>query len=156
MPLTTKRCVTYYLLMSDLDMPPPVARKFSSYPPDIRSRLLELRRLIFATAAASDIVGELTETLKWGEPAYLTTTSKSGSTIRIGWKSSQPTRYAMYFNCNTTLVADFRALFPKELSYSGNRAILFDQVNSLPVAAVTACITAALTYHWQKRSSGAK
>ena len=35
-----------------------------------------LRQLIFETAAATEVVGELEETLKWGEPSYLTPKTK--------------------------------------------------------------------------------
>ena len=74
-----------------------VARAFEAYPPKMRRKLMALRELIFKTAAATDGVGVIEETLKWGEPAYLTRQTKSGSTIRIGWKRSRPTQYAMYF-----------------------------------------------------------
>lgn len=60
-----------------------VAAAFASYPEPIRARLLALRRLIFATAAATQGVGPLEETLKWGQPAYLTPATRAGSTIRI-------------------------------------------------------------------------
>jgi hypothetical protein len=56
-----------------------------TYPSGIRKQLLVLRELIFAAAQASKGVGELEETLKWGEPAYVTAQSKSGSTVRIDW-----------------------------------------------------------------------
>jgi hypothetical protein len=124
-----------------------VARHFESYPPEVRKKLLALRELIFKTAAATDGVGELEETLKWGEPAYLTSQSKSGSTIRIDWKHASPDQYAIYFNCQTTLVETFRTLFPKELAFEGNRAVVFDVGAKLPTDAVTLCVAAALTYH---------
>ncbi|MEP6790955.1 MAG: DUF1801 domain-containing protein, partial [Ramlibacter sp.] len=60
-----------------------VAKTFESYPPDMRRKLLALREIILRTAAATEGVGPLQETLKWGEPAYLTSQSKSGSTVRI-------------------------------------------------------------------------
>jgi hypothetical protein len=103
----------------------------AALPPDVSGRLLEIRALIFNSAAAEE-VGQITETLKWGEPAYLTSQSKSGSTIRIGWKPSDPERYAVYFNCQTTLVDTFRTLFP-EMNFNGNRAIVLDESNDLPV-----------------------
>jgi hypothetical protein len=62
-----------------------------------------LRELIFDVAASTDGVGEIEETLRWGEPAYLTSQSKSGTTIRIGWKSSRPAEYAVFFHCQTDL-----------------------------------------------------
>ena len=127
---------------------PNVAEVFASYPANIRTRLMKIRALIFKSAAA-EAVGPLTETLKWGEPAYLTLKSKSGSTIRMGWKPSAPDRYALYFNCRTTLVDTFRTLFP-ELSFEGNRAIVLDAASEIPTDSLGVCITAALTYHLTK------
>jgi len=60
-----------------------VAAVFRAYPAPLRARLLALRRLIFDTAAETDGVGPLDETLKWGQPSYLTAASRSGTTIRI-------------------------------------------------------------------------
>ena len=126
---------------------PAVAAKFASYPPAARRRLMALRRWILETAAASPGVGTIEETLKWGEPAYLTTASGSGSTIRIDWKKKQPDQYAMYFNCNTTLVDSFRTLFAGTFAFEGNRALVFALNETPPRDAVVFCIAAALTYH---------
>ena len=46
---------------------PEVAAVFRTYPEVIRERLMFLRHLILETAAATEGVGELEETLKWGE-----------------------------------------------------------------------------------------
>jgi len=126
-----------------------VARVFDAYPPPIRRRLLALRALIFDTAAAMGGVGELEETLKWGEPAYVTT-SKSGSTIRIGWKRSAPSQYGLLFICHSNLVETFRTLFPDDFTYDGNRAIVFHHAEQVPHDALAFCIGAALTYHLNK------
>jgi hypothetical protein len=67
---------------------PEVAAVFNSYPQNIRTKLMFLRQLILETAASTEGVGELEETLKWGEPSYLTSKTKSGSTIRIDRKKS--------------------------------------------------------------------
>lgn len=132
---------------------PAVARVFASFPPAIRARMKVLRRLILETAAATEGVGPVTETLKWGEPAYLTSASKSGSTIRIGWKKSAPKRYALCFNCQTDLVETFRARFPDTLRFEGNRAIVFEVSDTLPTDALAICIAAALTYHRNRKSA---
>ena len=68
---------------------PEVATVFETYPKEIRAKLLLLRRLIFNVASETDGVGELEETLKWGQPSYLTTQTKSGSLIRIDQIKSQ-------------------------------------------------------------------
>ena len=47
-----------------------VAAIYAAYPPALRARLLDLRRLIFDTAEVTPGVGAIVETLKWG-PAQL-------------------------------------------------------------------------------------
>lgn len=126
-------------------------RVIESFPPAIRPKLLALRRLIFETAASTEGVGPVTETLKWGEPAYLTDASGSGTTIRIGWKPAAPTRYAMYFHCRTGLVDRFRELFPDEFGFERNRAIVFEQSDTVPRAPLSMCIAMALTHHRTKK-----
>ena len=133
-----------------------VAQVFAGYPVRIQRKLLTLRALIFATAASTEGVGELEETLKWGEPSYLTTRSKSGTAVRLGWKKDHPARYAMYFHCQTNLVETFRAWFSHELEFEGNRAIVFDAGNAVPRDSLAACIAAALSYHRNKAKRRAK
>ena len=123
-----------------------VAKTFATYPPQIRAKWFVLRERIFALAATTPGVGELEEALKWGEPAYLTRNG-SGTTIRIAWKSSRPDEYAMYFNCQTTLLESFRTVFPGEFNYEGNRAIVFKRSDVISEDALNFCIVAALTYH---------
>ena len=129
-----------------------VAAVFHTYPLAIRRKLLALRTLIFETAASTEGVGEIQETLKWGEPAYITAQSRSGSTVRIGWNKSLPTQYAMYFNCQTNLIESFRIFFPNELKFEGNRAIILNEDEVIPTDALASCIAAALTYHRAKKS----
>lgn len=122
-----------------------VKNVFDAYPASVRRKLLSLRELIFRTAASIEGVGEIEETLKWGEPAYVTSQTGSGSTIRIGWKNTSPNRYAMYFNCETTLIETFRTLFPSDFTFEGNRAIIFAQSDVIPTDALAFCIAATLT-----------
>ena len=131
---------------------PDVAAVFDGYPPPMRDKLMVLRQLIFETAAEIDGVGPLEETLRWGEPAYITSESKSGSTIRIDRRKSNDAQYAMYFHCQTNLVDAFRTVFPNAFRYEGNRAIIFDEDEDIPVEALKACIAWALTYHSDKRT----
>ena len=106
-----------------------------------------MRDLIFETAADIEGIGPLTETLKWGEPAYLTEATGSGSTIRLGWFRSSERECAVLFNCRTTLVDDFRSQFPGVFAYEKNRAILLDARKPLLSAPLSACLGMALTYH---------
>ena len=132
--------------MNKHSMSPTVAATFEGYPNDVRAKLLRLRELIFEVAAEIPEVGAIEETLKWGEPAYLTTDTKSGSTIRIAWKKAQPKQYSMYFICTTTLIETFRSLFPSDFQYEGNRAINFRVEEAIPEDSVRFCIAAALTH----------
>ena len=111
---------------------PEVAAVFSGYPKPIKTKLLALRRMIFETARVTKGVGALQETLKWGQPSYLTPETKSGSTIRIDRVKTSPGQYAIYFHCQTDLVETFRELYPTELSYGGNRCIQLDAAEKLP------------------------
>jgi hypothetical protein len=129
---------------------PAVEAVFSACPTPIKTKLLALRRLIFETANNTEGVGALQETLKWGQPSYLTPQTKTGSTIRIDRVKSS-NQVALYFHCQTDLVATFRELYPNELSYAGNRAVLLDADDELPEAALRHCIGLALTYHLRQR-----
>ena len=129
---------------------------FDAYPRPVKAKLLALRRLIRDTAKATKGVGALEETLKWGQPSYLTPETKSGSTIRIDQVKPEPGQYAVYFHCQTNLVETFRELYP-ELRYEGNRCIMLDAQEKVPEAALRHCVALALTYHLGKRKgAGAK
>ena len=123
---------------------PDAARVFDSYPEPIRKKMMRLRQLVLDTALETEGVDALEETLKWGEPRYLT---KGGSTIRMDWKDSTPDQYAMCFNCNTSLVNTFKAVYGDVFTFEDNRAIAFGEIDELPVNALKHCISLALTYH---------
>lgn len=118
--------------------------------------MLALRELIFDTAARVEGVGELQETLKWGEPAYLTAQSRSGCTVRIDWKPRTPQQYAVYFNCQTNLVDRFRTMFPNDFAFEGNRALVLELEQRVPEDALTYCIEASLVYHAAKKTASGK
>ena len=125
---------------------------FDAYPKPVKARLLALRRLILATAKATNGVGLVDETLKWGQPSYLTPETRSGSTIRIDRVKEVAGQYAVFFHCQTNLVETFRELYP-ELRYGGNRCILLKAEDKLPEAELRHCVALALTYHLGKRKS---
>jgi hypothetical protein len=130
---------------------PAVDAVFSAYPKPVKAKLLALRRLIFDTAKTTEGVGALQETLKWGQPSYLTPETKSGSTIRIDRLKSSANQYAVYFHCQTDLVETFRNLYPTELSYGGNRSIILNAEDAIPEPVLRHCVALALTYHLNKR-----
>jgi hypothetical protein len=130
-----------------------VAAKFNAYPQHVRPKLLALRELVFLAAATAEGAGEIEETLKWGEPAYVTR-NKHGSTVRMDWKKKDPDHYAMYFNCQTNLVETFRTLFPNDFKFEGNRALVFSLEDEVPRDSLAMCIVASLTYHLKKGKAG--
>jgi Domain of unknown function (DU1801) len=127
---------------------PEVAAKFASFPEPARTGLLALRTLIYQVAATTPHVGPLQETLKWNQPSYATPKTKSASPIRLG-----PTKeggFAIYTHCQTTLIADFKALFPDDFKYEANRAIHFDNTATLLLGPLRLFISSALTYHLKR------
>lgn len=121
-----------------------VEKVFNKYPKDIYKKIMFLRQLVLDTASETETVTKLEETLKWGEPSYLT---KSGSTIRMDWKESKPDQYALYFNCKTKLVDTFKERYGNEFKYEGNRAIIFKKNDTIPIEELKHCILLSLTYH---------
>ena len=119
-----------------------------SYPGDVKAGILTLRNLIYEVAKNTEGVGMLEETLKWGQPAYLTSETKSGSTIRLGIPKTGG--FAIYTHCQTTIISEFRDMFPRDFIYEGNRAIHFLKESDIVVDALTLLIRRALTYHLKR------
>lgn len=129
---------------------PAIEAVLASFPTATRERLLHVRRLIFDTAASTDGVGAIEETLKWDEPAYLTARSGSGSTIRLG-RDKASGAAAIHFICHTNLVDEFRRLYPDALRYEGNRSIVLAGDGAVDEGALRHAIALALTYHARKK-----
>jgi hypothetical protein len=123
---------------------PLVKKVFDRYPEPFQEKLLFLRGLILNTTSVSEDIPIIQETLKWGEPSYLT---EHGSTIRINWKISKPYQYAIYFHCKSKLVETFKALYGDQFTYEKNRAIIFQKNDDVPIEALKHCIMLALRYH---------
>ena len=136
-------------------LPCELNRAFGALPAPIGKRLLQVRDLIFATAAADEHVGRLTETLKWGEPAYLTDETGSGSTIRLG-RVKDSDAAAILFNCKTTLIDTFRERFPDQFEYRQTRALLLPVSGKLLTRELSICLSLALTYHRDRRGKQAR
>jgi hypothetical protein len=125
-----------------------VRAKFATYDGSQRQQLLALREVIFDVAAATPGVGKLEETLKWGQPSYLTPETESGTTIRLDAHSNGGA--AIYVHCQTNLVETFKGHYPK-LSYEGDRAVVFGPETTLPDKALRHLVALTLTYHARKK-----
>ncbi len=121
-----------------------VDKVFINYPENVRDKMQFLRELVIETAEETEGLKELEETLKWGEPSFVT---KNGSTLRMDWKEKAPDQYAMYFQCTSRLVETFRLVFDNRFQFEGNRAIVFQLNQKIPVNELKECIKASLTYH---------
>jgi hypothetical protein len=128
-----------------------VASVFRSYPASLRRKLLAMRKLMFDVAARTEGVGPLTETLKWGQPSYLTTATGSGTTVRIDRLKNRDA-CAVYFHCQSGLVDTFRAIYPDAFAYQGKRAIVFEAADRIPARQLRHCLALALTHHARKKS----
>jgi len=123
---------------------------FKAYPPTLRAKLMALRELVFDTAARTEGVGRLTETLKWGQPSYLTEETGSGTTVRID-RLKAADGYAVYFHCQSGLLGQFRELYPDTFTFEGKRAIVFAAGDRVPARELRHCLALALTHHSRKK-----
>lgn len=129
---------------------PDLQAAFDSFPDSIRDDLLRVRALILAVATETPAIGRVEETLKWGQPSYLTPETKSGSTIRLGVPKAGG--YAIYTHCQTSLIADFQSLFPDDFTYEGNRAVVFADGEKPDEDKLRLLIKSALTYHLKSKA----
>jgi len=114
----------------------------NGYSPVVQKKLHFLRKLIID--AAEELELALEETIKWGEPSYIT---KKGSTIRIDWKPKKPDQYAIYFKCTSKLVNTFKEIYGDQFRYETTRAIVFAFDDEIPEQSLKECIGMALQYH---------
>ena len=134
--------------MPDAREKPDVAAVFDRHPAAVRKALKALKATILETAAETDGVGLLEETLKWGQISYLTPATKSGTTIRID--ARRDGGIAFFVNCQTDLVSRYREMYPRAFTYVADREV---QLPASPDrAALKHCLALALTYHSGKKS----
>ena len=129
-------------------LPGEIKQALQKHSEPTRKTLLALRKIIFSAASANPDIGPVTETLKWGEPAYLTEATKSGSTIRLG-RTRKGGKPAIFVNCKTNLVAQFKQHYADVFEYEGVRALIIDDLASTSEE-LQHCISLVLTYHKRK------
>ncbi|BDW95272.1 hypothetical protein MACH10_09570 [Thalassospira tepidiphila] len=111
---------------------------------------MSIRGWIFELAGEIDGVGPITESLKWGEPAWRPK-SGSGITIRADWKTKTPDQVMIFFDCKTDLIDRTRSLLSIDLATEGNRAIILPLDRPLPEPAIKTALGWALTYHRDRK-----
>lgn len=126
------------------DMPTDVAAVVAAMPDATREHLLRLRALVFDVA---DEVGAapVQEVLRWNQPSYLSARPRASTAVRLA-----PTRdgehVALLVHCQSSVIPEFRARFPDDFRYDGNRAILFRPGEDLQADKLILCIGHALRY----------
>jgi len=134
-------------MMADGFGDPAVAAVFAAYADSVRDPLRRLRSLVFETARETGGVGDLVETLKWGQPAYRPARPRIGTTLRIDAVKGRPDHYALFVHCRTSLADTFRSLYGDTLDIEGDRAIVLSTTAEVPRAALKHCVALVLTYH---------
>jgi hypothetical protein len=122
---------------------------FDKCSPHTKQALLTIREWIFEIAESSNEIGQIEECLKWCEPSYLTQSPKSGTTLRLSQRQSNPSEYGLFVHCQTTLIEEFRVVYP-DLNYDKNRGVLFDSRKPIQTDTIKQFIYLALTYHSRK------
>ena len=124
--------------------PPDVAAAFADLPDDHLESLLTLRSLILDVAEKVG-AAPVNETLKWGQPNYLSARPRESTATRLG--STKDLEYfGLFFHCESTVIPEFEGLFPNDFRYDGTRAILFRPGDDLQTEKLRLCIAHALRY----------
>lgn len=118
---------------------------FDGFVPDVKDMALHLRALIFETAARTPQVGQVQEALRWGQPAYLTPQTKSGSTLRVG--PAKKGGCVIFAHCQTQIIPNYVAQFPGLDEIDGTRAVIFKTADDIDPIRVRFLIHHALCYH---------
>jgi hypothetical protein len=102
----------------------------------------ELKAAIYQTAEETPAIGDLEESMKWGEPSFTPKKKNVGSSVRLARRDGS---VAMMFICTTKLVDRFRKIYPDDFNFEGGRALLFNEGETVPREQLKHCIAMALT-----------
>jgi hypothetical protein len=121
--------------------------RIDNYPQNASAFATQIRELIHQTAHENSL-GDVEESLKWGEPSFKT---RHGSPVRMDWKASSPGKFYIFVNCKTILVETYREIYGSVLSFEGTRAIVLELGEPVPEKILKHCIYLALNYHRLKK-----
>jgi NADPH-dependent ferric siderophore reductase len=124
---------------------PAIAAALNAFAAAERAALLQLRSLVFQVASEDDRIGPLVEELKWGQPSIRPKRAKVGTPMRLG--RAKTGQIALFVHCQTSVISEFRAVFPDRFHFDGNRAVLLDPGVPVPVEDLRPLLQGALTYH---------
>ncbi|MEP2781611.1 MAG: DUF1801 domain-containing protein [Pseudoruegeria sp.] len=96
-------------------------------------------------AQSDERIGPIEEALKWGQPAYLTTKTRSGTTLRLG--VGKQGNAAVFAHCQTSVMSDFQTLTGTDFQFDGNRGLWLSGAKDANDPRLDQLIYSALTYH---------
>ena len=134
--------------------PAPLLDVIASWPADAQRMAWDCRTLFQAVATDID-AGPLTESLKWGQPAWRPRRPRTGSTLRMGWSPAYPTQLSLFVDCKTDLAVRMQSLYPALPGNDGRREIRLDLDTPLPAQAVSHLAAMTFAYHRAKRVDAA-
>jgi uncharacterized protein DUF1801 len=114
-------------------------------PPVLQKRLQDVRQLILQVAEQNPDIGEIEESIKWGQASFATK-PKTGTPIRIGGDKDTET-YSLFVPCSTRIISEFRDIHPDMFEYRGNREIRLPLNKIMPQKKLSLFIKAALGYY---------
>lgn len=130
-------------------MSDPFEATIALWPQDARHTFGTIRSLILNAAAQAE-AGPLTESLKWGQPAWRPTRRNQGSTLRLMWQPNPAGPLVMYVDCKTTLSRTMQEIYPSEFMYESNRGLRILLDRPLPEHAIDHLARLTFTYHGKR------
>lgn len=119
------------------------------YTVELSDKFLCLKSLIYEQADLNPKVGEIEESLKWGQLSYVSK-NRSGTPIRLGTEKKMPDFYGLYVNCSTSVISDTKHIYGDIFQYDGNRGLMFKVDDQLPEKEIRHIIDIILCYHINK------
>lgn len=127
-------------------LPDDVAKIIRLWTAQARDQFTSIRQTIHLVADRAE-VGDLLETLKWGQPSWLPAKPRIGTTLRCNWVPALPHRLSLYVHCQTNLVETIKTIYPSAFEYEGSRALHIDLNAPPPEQVIDHCALLTLSYH---------
>ncbi len=127
---------------------PPAAllSRIAAWPEPAQAHLWRCRTL-FHEVAAARAIGPLSESLKWGQPAWRPARPRTGSTLRLDWSAALPDRLCLLVDCKTDLAARLAQLYPALGPNDLRRRIALRLDAPFPEQAIAHLAEMTFTYH---------
>jgi hypothetical protein len=128
---------------------PEIKKVYERFPKEMKTKVLEVREIIFEVGKNNEKITKITETLKWGEPTYQRDRSKYGSPIKINYKKTMENHFSISVISSTNLIQKIKELYPKAFEFNGDREIIINANKKLPKNEIYKFIELALTHKFK-------